>query len=252
MEPEFMWLKSGLGIHIGRTEVEARPPQRRGYGALRAGSPNGWRKTGERTLKSSQGSKRSDGNGRAFDHMLSRLGRGSKLDSFERMKHVIYELSPDRQEWDERTEEQVYLLMQEISADLDGSASARRSLGFLSTLLSKGGRPAAEMARPIFYDKVRAMYSKPKYRNEPYLPRILLILSGYDAHQLENVTKEAIHAWEEEQFRAARGFLSPSELQRNGLRNAIKDLLGDEIAQAGNTLDREALTRALELYLQVK
>lgn len=190
--------------------------------------------------------------GGAFGAVRSRLGGRSKPDDFARTKHVIYELSPDVQEWDAATRELVYLVMQEIAADLSRPSSERKSLALLYTILTRGGKQAAEMGRPIFYEKVRAMYAEPCHKTEPFLPRVLLILAGYDAHEVENVTREAIHCWGDEQFRAARGFLSASELERNGLRGAIKSYLSGEIAQAGNHLDRTALNRALELYLQVK
>ncbi|MDA4115532.1 MAG: hypothetical protein OK442_03120 [Thaumarchaeota archaeon] len=189
---------------------------------------------------------------RAFAEMVSRHGPHSRADTLEGMKPILYELSPDIKAWTGDVRIRVYLLMQEIAKDLDNPASARASLGLLFLILSKGGNSALEMARPVFNEKILKMYQDPSYENERFLPRLMLLLDGYDSKHIEKLTKEAIHAWGDERFRAAGDFLGLEELEERSLRNRIKGILGGEIAKAGNDKDMTALNRAVELYHAVK
>ena len=188
---------------------------------------------------------------RAFAEMLSRHGPGSRADTLEKMKPIIYELSPDIKAWTGDVRIRVYLL-QEIAKDLSDPAYAKASLGLLVLILSKGGNSAREMARPIFSEQIMRMYQDPKYENERFLPRLMLMLEGNEPKQIEKLTKEAIHAWGDERFRAAGDFLGLDELDERGLRNRIKGVLGGEIARAGTDGDMTALNRAVELYHAVK
>ncbi len=188
----------------------------------------------------------------AFARMLLRQKKRSGTASLESLKSVIFELSPDQGAWRADTNEKVYLLMQLISKHLDDPASAREGLGLLFTVLSRGGSSAVEMARPVFREKIESMYHKPLYKNERFLPRLRLMLDNYDSKVVCSVTSDAIHLWEEERFRAASGFLGSRELEQRGLKSVVKEFLGGEIAKAGNSLDKTALSRAVELYSQVR
>ncbi len=187
----------------------------------------------------------------AFARMLLRQQKRSGP-TLESLKSVIFELSPDQGAWKADTNEKVYLLMQLISKRLDDPSSAREGLGLLFTVLSRGGSSAVEMAKPLFREKIESMYHQPLYKNERFLPRLRLMLDNYDSKVVCSVTSDAIHLWEEERFRAASGFLGSRELEQRGLKGVVKELRGKEIAKAGNSLDKTALSRAVELYSQVR
>ncbi len=189
---------------------------------------------------------------KAFTLMLTRHGNQSSSEALQRIKPIIYELSPEIRAWTGDARIRVYLLLQEIRKGLDDPSSVKASLDLLYLLLSKGGHSAVEMARPMFHDKIQELYGKSVNDNERFLPRLLLMLDDYDPKALENLTKDAIHVWGDDRFRAASGFLGLEELREKGLRPAIKGLLGEEIARAGTTFDRTALNRAVELYHEVK
>ena len=188
---------------------------------------------------------------RAFQHMLSRHGPTSRLHTIEKMKPIIYELSPEIKAWTGDLRIRVYLLMQEIAKDLDDPAYAKASLGLLVLILSKGGSAALEMARPLFREKIQAMYLDTKYDNERFLPRLLLMLEDYEPNRIESMAKEAIHVWGDERFSAACEYLGFEELRARGVRSRVKGMLGEEIARAGVNGDRTALDRAVELYHNV-
>ncbi len=189
---------------------------------------------------------------RAFAEMLSRQGSRSRLETLEKMKPLIYELSPDIRAWTGDMRIRVYMLLQEIAKGLSDPAYARASLGVLVLVLTKGGNSALEMARPIFSERIRKMYEDPQYENERFLPRLLLMLDDYNPQRVKQMTKEAIHVWNDGRFEAARQYLGFEELPDRDLRNTVKGLLGGEIAQAGVDGDMAALDRAVELYHEVK
>ena len=189
---------------------------------------------------------------RAFGELLSRRGLDSRLKTLEKMKPMIYELSPDMRAWTGDVRIRVYLLMQEIAKDIDEPAFANASLGILVLILLKGGNSALEMARPMFQEKIHRMYSEPKHENERYLPRLILMLDDYDKRRVENVTRDAIHSWGNRKFRAASGYLGFEELTQRGMRGAVRDIIRGEIARAGNDRDGIAAARAIELYCQVR
>lgn len=188
---------------------------------------------------------------RAFAEMLSRHGPGSRSETIQKMKPLLYQLSPDIKAWSGDMRLRVYLLMQEIAKDLNDPTYARASLGLLVLILSKGGAPAVEMATPIFREKILEMNKAPAYENERFLPRLLLMLDDYDPAKVESLVKEAIHVWGDEKFRAASGYLGLDELKARGMRSSIRGLIGGEIARAGWEIDRTALNRAVELYHEV-
>ncbi len=189
---------------------------------------------------------------KAFHEMLSRTGPSARLETLEKMKPMIYELSPDIRAWTGDMRIRVHMLLKEIAKDLDDPAYAKASLGILVLILLKGGASAVEMARPMFRDKIHKMYTEPRFESERFLPRLVLMLDDYDQKALERLTKDAIHVWGDERFRAASGFLGLDTLRERGMRPAIKGLLGAEIARAGNEFDRTALNRAVELYHEVR
>ncbi len=184
---------------------------------------------------------------KAFSEMLAR----NKPSTLEMLMPILDELSPEIKAWTGKARLRVYLLMRELAGELDHPTSAGASLDVLFLLLSRGGKAALELARPIFLEKIVKMYGNARFQTEPVLPRLLLMLEDYSPSRVESLTKEAIHVWRDEEFRAAIGLLGFDELRSRGLRPAIKDLLGEEIARAGNKLDRTALNRAVELYHQV-
>jgi hypothetical protein len=188
---------------------------------------------------------------KAFAQMLSRHGTIPRSETVERMKPILYELSPDIKAWSGDTRIRMYLLMQELAKDLNDPATARASLGLLHMILTRGGSSALETARPIFREKILSMYQDPKYEDERFLPRLMLMMDDYDPNRVESLTRDAIHVWGEERFKAASGFLGFEELQERGLRSRMKGLLGGEIARAGTEFDRTALNRAVELYHEV-
>jgi hypothetical protein len=185
---------------------------------------------------------------RAFAQMLSRNGSESRLETLEKMKPVIYELSPDIKAWTGEMRIRAYLLMKEIAKDIDDPAYAQASLGLLVLILSKGGQSALEIARPLFREKVQKMYLDPRFENERFIPRLHLMLEDYDPKMVETMTKEAIHVWPDSRFSAALDYLGLEELAQRGIRKNIKAMLGGEIAKAGVAGDRTALDRAVELY----
>ncbi len=185
---------------------------------------------------------------RAFTEMLSRHGSLSRSEALERMKPIIYQLSPDLKAWTGDARVRMYLLLQELAKDLENPSSAKASLDLLFLVLSKGGQAAVEMARPMFREKIQAMYGKSKHENERFLPRLMLMLDDYDSAAVENLTKDAIHVWGDDRFKVAWEYLGLEELKERGLRNRLKGLLGEEIARAGNERNTTALNRAVELY----
>jgi hypothetical protein len=189
---------------------------------------------------------------KAFADMLSRHGAKSRLENLEKIKPLVYELSPDIRAWTGDMRIRVYMLLQEIAKDLSDPEYARVSLGILVLVLMKGGNSALEMARPIFSERIHMMYDDPQYENERFLPRLVLMLDGYNPQRVKQVAKEAIHVWNDGRFEAARQYLGFEELPDRALRNTVKGLLGGEIAQAGVDGDMTALDRAVELYHEVK
>ncbi len=189
---------------------------------------------------------------RAFGQMLSRRGQPSRLEAIERIKPMIYALSPEIRAWTGDARIRVYMVMKELADDLDDPACAKASIGVLVLILLKGGKSAVEMAKPIFGEKIHKMYNDPKYEGERFLPRLLLMLDDYAPERVATVTKEAIHLWGNDRFRAANCYLGLDELTERGLRSNIKGILGAEIANAGFERDATALNRAIELYHQVK
>lgn len=189
---------------------------------------------------------------RAFAQLLSRHGQESMLEALERIRLIIYELSPDVRAWTGELRIRVYMLMMEMAKGLDDPAYAQASLALLVLILSKGGKSALEMARPIFWEKMQAMYHDSRHENERFLPRLMLMLEDYDPKQVETMAKEAIHVWGDTRFSASRDYLGFEELRERGLRNNLRDMLGGEIAKAGLARDMTALDRAVELYHEVK
>jgi len=189
---------------------------------------------------------------KAFTEMLGRHGTYSRSEALERIKPIVYQLSPEIKAWTGDARIRVYLLMKELAKDLDNPASSKASLELLFLLLSKGGNSAMEMAKPMLQEKIQQMYSKSAHESERFLPRLLLMLDDYDPQAVEKLTRDAIHAWGDDKFSAAWEYLGLDELRERGLRNKLKGILGEEIAKAGNERNITALNRAVELYHQVK
>ena len=189
---------------------------------------------------------------RAFTQMLGRHSTYSRSEALERIKPIVYQLSPEIKAWTGDARIRVYLLMKELAKDLDDPASSKASLELLFLLLSKGGNSAMEMAKPMLQEKIQQMYSKSAHENERFLPRLLLMLDDYDPQAVEKLTRDAIHAWGDDKFSAAWQYLGLDELRERGLRNRLKGILGEEIAKAGTQRDTTALNRAVELYHLVK
>jgi hypothetical protein len=188
---------------------------------------------------------------KAFTELMERQGSAARSEMLERMKPIIYELSSELKAWSGDARLRAYLLMKAIVDDLDDPKLVQASLGLLLLFLSKGGNSALEMARPMFRDKIKAMYDKNAKESQRFLPRLLLMLDNYDEKAVESLTKDAIHLWGEEQFKAAREYLGFEELKERGLRSKMKSFLRAEIERAGNEMDRIALERAVELYHEV-
>jgi len=189
---------------------------------------------------------------KAFTEMLERNGTRSRSEALERIRPIVYQLSPDIKAWTGDARIRVFLLMKELAKGLDDPASSKVSLDLLFLLLSKGGNSAMEMAKPLLQEKIQQMYSKSTHENERFLPRLLLMLDDYDPEAVERLTRDAIHAWGDDRFSAAWQYLGLDELRERGLRNRLKGILGEEIAKAGTERNITALNRAVELYHQVK
>jgi len=188
---------------------------------------------------------------KAFTELMERQGSASRSETLERIKPIIYELSSELKAWTGDARLRAYLLMKALAEDLDDPAVVKASLGLLLLFLSKGGSSALEMARPMFRDKIKEMYDKNVNESQRFLPRLLLMLDDYELKGVESLTKDAIHIWGEEQFRAASEYLGFDELKERGLRGEMKTFLRTEIERAGNDMDRIALERAVELYHEV-
>jgi hypothetical protein len=189
---------------------------------------------------------------KAFTEMLSRQRPQSTMETIEGVDPILDELSPDMKAWTGDLRIRVYMLMQEMAKDLDDPAYAGASLGLLALILSRGGDSALDVARPIFREKIHSMYRDTTYEGERFLPRLELLLEGFDTKHIEKLAKEAIHGWGDDRFRAAGDFLGHDELEAKGLRKHVKGFLLREIAKAGNDKDMTALDRAVELYCAVK
>jgi hypothetical protein len=188
---------------------------------------------------------------KAFTELMERQGPASRSETLERMMPIIYELSSELKAWTGDARLRAFLLMKALAEDIDDPALVKPSLGLLLLFLSKGGSSALEMARPMFRDKIKEMYDKNANESQRFLPRLLLMLDDYDLKGVESLTKDAIHIWGEEQFRAASEYLGFDELKERGLRGEMKTFLRSEIERAGNDMDRIALERAVELYHEV-
>jgi hypothetical protein len=79
---------------------------------------------------------------RAFAELMSRQETVSRSESLERLKPILYELSPELKAWTGDARLRVYLLMQQILKDLEDPTHATASLDLLVLILSKGGRSA--------------------------------------------------------------------------------------------------------------
>ena len=212
-------------------------------------SRGGARKGQGKTLDKAQLLRKYD---RAFAQVITLDGAESRSEALERLKPILYELSPDIKAWSGDARLRAFLLMQAVAKDLENPSLTSASLSLIVMILSKGGTCAVEMAKPIFGEKIRKMYDDPKYKKERFLPRLLLELGDYDSQQVESLAKDAIHVWGDEQFAAASEYLGFDELRQRPLRNKLKGILGAEIANAGFDKDRTALNRAIELYHVVK
>jgi hypothetical protein len=189
---------------------------------------------------------------KAFTEMLTRHDGESRSDVLERMRPIIYQLSPDIKAWTGDARIRMYLLLQELSKDLDNPSCSTRALDVLFLVLSKGGSAAVEMARPMFREKIQAMYDKSAHENERFLPRLLLMLDDYDPAAVENLTKDAIYVWGDDRFRTACEYLGLETMRERGLRSRVKGLIGAEITKAGNGGNVTALCRAMDLYQAVR
>jgi hypothetical protein len=177
---------------------------------------------------------------------------GARSGHMEDLKPILFELSGEIRDWTGDSRLRMYILMREIAKDLDDPVIAKSSLGILVMILSKGGKNAIDIATPLFKEKVMGLYNNPLFKNERWLPRLLLIFEGYDTGVLEALTKEAIHSWDDDRFKAVSAFLGFDELGGTDARRKLKGFLGHEIAEAGLTHDRTALNRAVDLYHEVR
>ncbi|HEV2389907.1 MAG TPA: hypothetical protein VGS04_04200 [Nitrososphaerales archaeon] len=189
---------------------------------------------------------------RAFTEMLARQEAHTRSEALERMKQIMYELSPEIKAWTGDARIRAYVLLKELAKGLDDPASSKASLDLIFLLLSKGGNSAMEMAKPMLKEKIKHMYAKSAHDSERFLPRLLLMLDDYDPEAVERLARDAIHAWGDERFSAAWQYLGLEELRERGLRNRLRDVLGEEIAKAGTERNITALNRAVELYHAVK
>ena len=189
---------------------------------------------------------------RAFTELMSRLGPGPKSEILETLNPILNQLSPELRAWSGDARLRAHLLMKEILKVLDDPACTASSLGILALLLSEGGVSALEMARPMFKDKVLAMYREPKFVNEWTVPRVLLMLEDYDPKLLESLMKDMIHTWDEERFNSAHHLIASKEIEQRGLKGSMKGFLRGEIARTGNERDNTGLERAVELYQEVR
>lgn len=189
---------------------------------------------------------------KSFTEMLERYGERSMSEALERMRPILYQLSPEIKAWTGEARIRVFLLMKELAKGLDDPASSKASLDLLYLVLSNGGSSAMDMAKPMLQEKLRHMYGKSADENERFLPRILLMMDDYDPQAVERITRDAIHAWGDDRFSAAWEYLGLDELRERGLRNRVKGILGEEIARAGTERNATALNRAVELYHAVK
>jgi hypothetical protein len=188
---------------------------------------------------------------KAFSEMLARQG-SSRSDALERMKPILYQLSPEIKVWTGDTRIRMHMLLKELAKGLDNPSSARQSIELLILVLSKGGSSAVEMARPMVREKIQELYSKSHNEQERFLPRLLLILDEYDPKAVESLAKDAIYVWGDDRFRAATEYLGLETLRERGIRSKLKGVIGGEIAKAGDGGNVKALCRAMDLYQAVR
>ncbi len=165
--------------------------------------------------------------------LVSCYAPASRAAILERLKPIIYELTPEIRSWSGDVRLRVYLLMQEMAPDLSDPRLAKASLGLLVQILSKGGESALEMARPMFQQKIVEMYGRPEYDDEPFLPRVMLMLEDYEQHRVENVMRDAIHVWRNGQFRAASEYLGFDELALKGMKGKFRSFIRERSSTQG-------------------
>ena len=245
---------SGAGLFMANAAAQLRPsgPVQVGVVGELPGVP------GKSQKRSTQGGEKALERAkllRKYDRALLRLSTSQasseRSEILQRMKPILYELSPELRSWSGDARLRVHLLLQQIMRGIDDPSCAKASMGLLVLILSQGGRSALDMVRPMVRDRIVKMYDEPGYQSERFLPRVMLMLDDYNLELVEGVTKDAIHVWSEDRFKAAGGYLGFEELRSRGLRDRMKGLLGAEIATAGLKRDKEALNRAIDLYHSV-
>jgi len=189
---------------------------------------------------------------RVYAQMISREEDYSWSEAIDDMKAILYDLAPEVKAWTGDTRIRMYMLLKELAWKLDNPATARPSLELLVLVLSRGGRNALEMARPLLREKILKMYHDPHYERERFLPRLVLLLDDYSQDAVERIAKEAIHAWGTERFMASSAYLGFEDLEERGLRTHMRGMLCSELSRAGVDLDNSASYRALELYHAVR
>ncbi len=152
------------------------------------------------------------------------------------------------QAWTGDVRLRVHLLTREMLHDVENEASARASMGLLLLILSKGGRSALEMIRPIVQEKVVSMYAKPDYQSERFLPRLMLMLDDFSLEPRGGGHEERHTLLERRAVQRGKRVLGVRRAKKRGLRSWMRGMLANEIARAGVERDRSALKRAVDLY----
>ncbi len=184
----------------------------------------------------------------AFHKLVSRQPDSSRVELLDSFTSIINRLSLEIAAWTGDMRIRVYLLLQEIAKDVDDPTRAKASLGLIDLILSKGGPSALEMARPMFAETILRMYTDPRFDEDKFVPRLHLMMEGYEAKSVEKVTREAIHTWSAKRFSAAGAYLGLEGLAERGIRQRVKNVLRTEITNAGLAHDGPAAHRAIELY----
>jgi len=187
-----------------------------------------------------------------FAKFKSHEDSSAKAAALEELKPVVFALSSEIRAWRGDTRLRMFMLMSEIASNFDDKALVSPMVALLVSILSKGGESSLEVAKPMFRERVSAMYANPDFKNERFLPRLMLILDCFEEAIVERMAREAIHQWDEERFKASGEFLGFEELGPMAERDKLKAMLGQEISRAGLDQDNRALDRAVELYHTVR
>lgn len=117
---------------------DGRPGAAEQAGELPGVPPNGQRRTPETPKNSLERERLLRSYDSAFTEMLERQGTRARSEALERIRPILYELSPEIKAWTGEARIRVFMLMKELAKSLDDPTSSKASLDLLFLLLSKG------------------------------------------------------------------------------------------------------------------